>query len=228
MKTVTAYLVRHGQTYLNLYNKVQGWIDSPLTDKGQQDAKNAGQRLAQINFNAAFSSDSGRAIDTARLILKANPHNNDLVRYQYPELREQFHGYFEGSDLSQMWQFVGGAQVETTTEAGVLNNFGLERARDLIQRADLYNQAENNAMFWERLDYGFDKIRRNTNDGDTILIVSHGMTIRSIVDRYAPKLDIGQATANGSVTKLIITDDDIQVEYFNNLGGSLTLVERKR
>lgn len=217
MKTVTAYLVRHGQTYLNLYNKVQGWIDSPLTDKGKQDAKNAGLRLAQINFNAAFSSDSGRAMETARLILKANPRNNDLVRYQYPELREQFHGYFEGSDLSQMWQFVG-AQVETTTEAGVLNNFGLERARDLIQRADLYNQAENNAMFWERLDYGFDKIRRNTNDGDTILIVSHGMTIRSIVDRYAPKLDIGQATANGSVTKLIITDDDIQVEYFNNLG----------
>ncbi len=44
------------------------------------------------------------------------------------------------------------------------------------------------------------------------------MTIRSVVDRYAPKLDLGKATENGSVTKLIISDDDIQVEYFNNLG----------
>ncbi|AQW21321.1 fructose-2,6-bisphosphatase [Lentilactobacillus curieae] len=215
--TVTAYMVRHGQTYLNYYNRVQGWIDSPLTDKGIEDAKNAGKRLKDINFTASFSSDSGRAIDTARLIMKQNPNNMNIVSYQYPELREQFHGYFEGSDLSQMWQFVG-VQVQETTESEVLKNFGLERARDLIHRADLYNHAENNAMFWERLNYGFDKIRENTNDGDQILIVSHGMTIRSIVDRYAPKLDIGEATANGSVTKLKINDDDIEVEYFNNLG----------
>ncbi len=214
---VTAYLVRHGQTYLNLYNRVQGWIDSPLTEKGIADAKGAGERLKNIDFTASFSSDSGRAIDTAKLILKANPHNMNIVSYQYPELREQFHGYFEGSDLSQMWQFVG-VQVQKTTEKEVLNDFGLERARDLIQRADLYNNAENNAMFWERLNYGFEKIRQNTKDGDTILIVSHGMTIRSIVDRYAPKLDVGEATANGSVTKLLIDDDDISVEYFNNLG----------
>lgn len=217
MTKITAYVVRHGQTYLNLYNKVQGWIDSPLTEKGQQDAHSAGKRLAKINFGAAFSSDSGRAIDTMRLILKENAeHNMNIVQYQYPELREQFHGYFEGNDLNQMWQFVG-AQVETTTEAGVLNKYGLERARDLIARADLYDQAENNDMFWHRLDRGFDKIRQNTKDGDQVLVVSHGMTIRSIVDRYAPELDLGVATANGSVTKLTITDDDIQVEYFNNL-----------
>ncbi|GAY73594.1 phosphoglycerate mutase family [Lentilactobacillus kosonis] len=117
--TVTAYMVRHGQTYLNYYNRVQGWIDSPLTDKGIEDAKNAGKRLKDIPFNAAFSSDSGRAIDTARLILKQNPNNMNIISYQYPELREQFHGYFEGSDLSQMWQFVG-VQVQETTESEVL------------------------------------------------------------------------------------------------------------
>lgn len=217
MTKVTAYMVRHGQTYLNLYNKVQGWIDSPLTEKGIQDAKSSGERLSKINFAASFTSDSGRAIDTGKIIMKANPHNMNIVSYQYPELREQFHGYFEGNDLNQMWQFVG-AQVQETTEKEVLQNFGLERARDLIHRADLYNNAENNAMFWERLDHGFDKIRQNTHDGEDILIVSHGMTIRSIVDRYAPKLDLGVATKNGSVTKLIITDDDIKVEYFNNLG----------
>ncbi len=220
MSTVTAYLVRHGQTYLNLYNKVQGWIDSPLTEKGIQDAKNAGERLKSINFNAAFSSDSGRAIDTAKIILRANPHNMDIVSYQYPELREQFHGYFEGNDLNQMWQFVG-AQVQKTTESEVLHDFGLERARDLIHRADLYNNAENNAMFWERLNFGFDKIRQNTKDGDTILIVSHGMTIRSIIDRYAPKLDVGKATINGSISKLKVSDNDISVEYFNSVKGKI-------
>ncbi|USS90321.1 histidine phosphatase family protein [Fructilactobacillus carniphilus] len=213
---VTAYLVRHGQTYLNLYNKVQGWIDSPLTSKGIADAQDAGDRLAKIEFDAAFTSDSGRAVATGREILKKNPRGMDIITYQYPELREQFHGYFEGENLEQMWQFVG-EQVDITNEAGVLDHYGLERARDLIAKADLYNNAENNQQFWDRLNRGFDRIRENTEDGQNILIVSHGMTIRSIVDRYAPELDDGQAAKNGSITKLLIHPETIEVEYYNKL-----------
>ena len=214
MKTFTAYFVRHGQTMLNHYNKIQGWIDSPLTDKGIADAKRAGQQLKAINFNAAYSSDSGRAIETASYILKANPENINIVSYQYPEFREQCHGYFEGNDANQMWQFVG-EQVQLTSESAVLGKYGLEKARDLIHKADLYGEAESNDMFWKRLDRGFNKLRDNTNDGDQVLVVSHGMTIRSIIDRYAPELDVGVPTINGSISKLTITDDDIKVDFFN-------------
>ena len=45
MTKLNNYLVRHGQTYYNIYNKLQGWSNSPLTEKGKQDAKNAGERL---------------------------------------------------------------------------------------------------------------------------------------------------------------------------------------
>lgn len=218
MKTITAYFVRHGQTMLNHYNKVQGWIDSPLTDRGIADAKRAGEQLKGINFTAAYSSDSGRAIETARHILKANPNNFNIISYQYPEFREQCHGYFEGNDLNQMWQFVG-EQVKLTSESDVLGTYGLEKARDLIHQADLYGEAESNDMFWDRLSRGFDKLRDNSEDGDTVLVVSHGMTIRSIVDRYAPELDEGVATINGSLTKLTITDDDIHVDFFNRISG---------
>ncbi|KRK98446.1 phosphoglycerate mutase [Secundilactobacillus odoratitofui DSM 19909 = JCM 15043] len=214
MKTFTAYFVRHGQTMLNHYNKVQGWIDSPLTQQGIADAKRAGEQLKAIDFNAAYSSDSGRAIETAANILKANPSNINIISYQYPEFREQCHGYFEGNDLNQMWQFVG-EQVKLTSESAVLGTYGLEKARDLIHQADLYGEAESNDMFWERLNRGFDKLRANTKDGDTVLVVSHGMTIRSIVDRFAPELDEGIATINGSITKLTISDSDIKVDFFN-------------
>ncbi|ANZ60026.1 fructose-2,6-bisphosphatase [Secundilactobacillus paracollinoides] len=216
MKTITAYFVRHGQTMLNHYNKVQGWIDSPLTEQGIADADRAGQQLKALNFNAAYSSDSGRAIETASHILKANPENINIISYQYPEFREQCHGYFEGNDLNQMWQFVG-EQVNLTSESAVLGTYGLEKARDLIHKADLYGEAESNDMFWTRLDRGFDKLRDNSQDGDVALVVSHGMTIRSIVDRYAPELDTGIATINGSITKLTITDDDIHVDFFNKI-----------
>jgi Fructose-2,6-bisphosphatase len=66
----------------------------------------AGQQLKAINFNAAYSSDSGRAIETASYILKANPENINIISYQYPEFREQCHGYFEGNDANQMWQLL--------------------------------------------------------------------------------------------------------------------------
>ncbi|MEL1196595.1 phosphoglycerate mutase family protein, partial [Staphylococcus epidermidis] len=57
MKTVTVYLVRHGQTWFNRFNKMQGWSDSPLTDKGIADAKRAGDLLSHITFTHAYSSD---------------------------------------------------------------------------------------------------------------------------------------------------------------------------
>ena len=42
---ITVYIVRHGQTLLNRYKKMQGWVDSPLTEKGIQDGKRAGKIL---------------------------------------------------------------------------------------------------------------------------------------------------------------------------------------
>lgn len=54
MTKINIYLVRHGQTYYNIYNKLQGWSNSPLTDQGYQDAEKAGQRLKDVHFDAAF------------------------------------------------------------------------------------------------------------------------------------------------------------------------------
>ena len=56
--TFTLYMVRHGQTILNSYNRLQGWCDSPLTEKGTNDAHSAGKHLENIHFDAAYSSDT--------------------------------------------------------------------------------------------------------------------------------------------------------------------------
>ncbi len=42
----------------------------------------AGKQLKAVNFTAAYSSDSGRAIETAHHILKANPNNMNIISYQ--------------------------------------------------------------------------------------------------------------------------------------------------
>ena len=50
------YIVRHGQTYINRYDKMQGWCDTPLTDEGIQGAKDAGKALSEVPFDIAISS----------------------------------------------------------------------------------------------------------------------------------------------------------------------------
>jgi probable phosphoglycerate mutase len=99
-----------------------------------------------------------------------------------------------------------------------MQKFGLERARDLIHKADLYGDAENNDMFWKRLSRGFDKLLQNSADQDNIVVVSHGNTIRSIISRYAPELDTGYPTQNGSITKVILSDEQTpKVIYYDHL-----------
>ena len=48
------YIVRHGQTYINRYDKMQGWCDTPLTDEGIQGAKDAGKALSEVPFDIAI------------------------------------------------------------------------------------------------------------------------------------------------------------------------------
>mgnify|MGYP001172346015 FL=1 len=71
MAQFSIYFVRHGQTFFNLYNRMQGWSDSPLTEYGQATATKVGQALANTAFDYYYSSDSKRAIDTAQLIRQA-------------------------------------------------------------------------------------------------------------------------------------------------------------
>nr|MCW1951852.1 histidine phosphatase family protein [Octadecabacter sp.] len=61
------YILRHGQTVWNAEDRMQGWLNSPLTPKGEADAARQGEILRSIDL-AGFdfwSSPSGRAIQTA-------------------------------------------------------------------------------------------------------------------------------------------------------------------
>jgi Fructose-2,6-bisphosphatase len=58
MSELTIYFVRHGKTLFNLFNRMQGWVDSDLTEDGKEDAIKAGKRLAAIKFDCAYSSNT--------------------------------------------------------------------------------------------------------------------------------------------------------------------------
>ena len=52
------YLVRHGKTFINKYNKMQGWCDTPLTDEGREGAEKAAEALQELPLDIALSSNT--------------------------------------------------------------------------------------------------------------------------------------------------------------------------
>ncbi len=77
---VVFYIVRHGTTELNEKGKLQGQIDSPLTDKGYKDAFYLAKKLEKNKFDAVFASDLGRAFITAHIISDKLKLTNKLFR----------------------------------------------------------------------------------------------------------------------------------------------------
>src|SRR5699024_2049436 len=72
------YMMRHGKTMLNMLDRVQGWSDAFLTPDGEETARAAGIGLKDTAFTAAYSSDSGRAVQTARIILDENQSSSGV------------------------------------------------------------------------------------------------------------------------------------------------------
>lgn len=64
---LTVYLARHGQTEENLAHIFQGHLPGRLTETGKTQAKELGERLKDIHFDAIVSSDLQRVVDTVRL-----------------------------------------------------------------------------------------------------------------------------------------------------------------
>lgn len=198
MKTI--YAVRHGQTYMNLYTKMQGWSDTPLTQQGIEGAKVLGKELSTIPFDIAVSSDLKRATDTCKIIVEENVNKDHLKILPTPYFREQFYGYLEGLDSEMAWRMAGSPHgYKHSTD--MFSHESIDTIRDWCRDADPFNQAENSTQYWERLEKGFNLIDK-LKDAKNILLVTHGFTIRSIVNRFAPNIDVNKDPRNSSFTEI--------------------------
>ncbi|MFB2975619.1 histidine phosphatase family protein [Microseira sp. BLCC-F43] len=93
-------IVRHGETEWNVQNKATGQLDSPLTPKGIRQAYAIAERLRRLSFTTFYSSDLGRAVQTANIIAEIC---GKKVIFD-SELREWNMGIFQGLTVSEMHQ----------------------------------------------------------------------------------------------------------------------------
>jgi ribonuclease H / adenosylcobalamin/alpha-ribazole phosphatase len=85
-------LVRHGETVHNVAGIAQGWNDSALSPRGEEQAARLAQRIAAQKVDAIISSPLGRARATAEVIARAC----GLEVTTLDELREMNYGGWEG------------------------------------------------------------------------------------------------------------------------------------
>jgi 2,3-bisphosphoglycerate-dependent phosphoglycerate mutase len=93
MRGVTEFIVvRHGETAWNAQGRIQGHLDSPLNEEGLAQALLVGECLTREPFARLYSSDLGRALQTAQPIADRSgcPVHIDL------RLRERHLGAFQG------------------------------------------------------------------------------------------------------------------------------------
>ena len=88
----TLYLARHGETYDNERQIMQGQTPGELNDNGIRQAEELSLQLADAHFDAVVASDLWRSVQTARIV--AQPHALEVVTT--PLLRERDWGSFTG------------------------------------------------------------------------------------------------------------------------------------
>lgn len=89
--TTRVLLARHGETVANVEMRFCGHAETPLTPRGVQQALALGRRLASLPIDACYTSDLGRAIETARLALGERP----VPIVPMAALRERHYGEWE-------------------------------------------------------------------------------------------------------------------------------------
>lgn len=206
--TVTFYFVRHGETYLNRYERMQGWSNAPLTQWGEEGCLASGRGLSHIKFDAVYTSDLQRTRDTAKLMLSQNPLSQISEIVEKKEFREIFFGSFEGLEVNKVWP-----QILERTNAPMTD---AKRILDTLHQMDEHHDAENYMMFWSRIEKGMlDLLNQHKNTQQHVLIVSHGLTIRMMLEGLIPNFTFDGHLLNASVSQVRYDNGQFHLDYIN-------------
>ncbi|SUB83494.1 Alpha-ribazole phosphatase [Pragia fontium] len=219
---VTIYLTRHGKTMFNTVHRAQGWSDTPLTQAGIDVAQQLGRGLKGTPFIAVYSSDLGRARQTARVILNAQGDTTNPV-IEMPGLRESCFGIYEGDLDPNMWnpaaKHLGYASSDALMAEFSAGKVNISKMIDAIAAVDTINMAENYVTVRDRMKTSLKTIAESAQKqgGGDVLIVSHGVAISALLNEMTDK-PIDTPPANASVSKIRYTSDGkFIVESINDM-----------
>jgi 2,3-bisphosphoglycerate-dependent phosphoglycerate mutase len=168
-------LLRHGESQWNLENRFTGWVDVPLSPRGEQEAREAGEKLKSYKFDKAFTSVLKRANDTLRIVLKIIGQENIPVEYDRA-LNERHYGALQGLNKAETAQKYGDEQVKLWRRS-----YDVAPPKDITElNPDGYSESLKDTAA-RTLPYFESKILPEIRAGKNILVAAHGNSLRSIV-----------------------------------------------
>ena len=166
-------LLRHGQSQWNLENKFTGWKNVPLTEKGEMEAKKAGELIKKnkIHIDFIFSSILERANKTAEIAIKeANLqnliNNNKLIMTKHEDLNERDYGDLVGLNKEETANKFGKEQVHIWRRSYDTPPPNGESLKDVVERVSPYFTKNIKPL-----------LLQNKN----ILIAAHGNSLRAMM-----------------------------------------------
>lgn len=183
--------IRHGQSEWNLKNLFTGWVDVNLSEKGEQEAKEAGRKLkeAGIEFDQAYTSVLTRAIKTLHFALE------ESGQLWVPEtktwrLNERHYGALQGQNKAEAAEKFGEEQVHIWRRSydvlpPLLSADDEGSAADDRRYANLDPRivpgGENLKVTLERvIPFWEDHIAPDLLAGKNVIVAAHGNSLRAL------------------------------------------------
>jgi broad specificity phosphatase PhoE len=201
------YITRHGQTEWNVQGRLQGHLDSSLTELGITQAEQLANSLADVGFNVIYSSPSLRTVRTAEIIRGQRPIEIKVD----DKLREINMGSWEGMELSEVkLQFPHEHEAFWNTPELYVPSNGGETFQDV----------------YERVVPCIEKIIAD-NESKTIMIVTHTVTLKCIMsyfeNRHLKQLWNPPFVHPTSLSHVVIDDGKVTIKKY----GDMAHIDRK-
>ncbi|MEI4828148.1 2,3-diphosphoglycerate-dependent phosphoglycerate mutase [Bacillus sp. FJAT-53711] len=229
-------LLRHGQSVWNLENRFTGWTDVDMSDKGLQEAREAGQILKAngYTFDVAYTSVLKRAIRTLWIIL----HEMDLAWvpvYKTWHLNERHYGALQGLNKDETIKKYGEEQVHIWRRSTNVRPPALTKDDPRYEVSDPRYKYLKEGEFpltecledtgKRVLTYWHEEIVPVLKKGEKVIISSHGNTIRSLVKYFDNLSDDGVVTLNipTSIPLVYELDDNLKPirHYYLSMDGEV-------
>ena len=185
-------LLRHGESIWNKENKFTGWTDVELTEKGKEEAREAGKVLKKegFKFDIVFCSVLKRAKETMNIALEELGQTNIPVEYSW-RLNERHYGALQGLNKAETAAKHGEEQVKIWRRSYDISPPPLEKTDLRFPGNDpLYKNVPQELLpvteclkdTVERfLPYWKETILPRIRKGEKVLIVAHGNSLRALV-----------------------------------------------
>ncbi len=159
-------LIRHGQSLWNAANRFTGWTDIDLSPEGEEEAVEAGMKLAGNLIDRVHTSDLIRAQRTAEIILKLNEASGDVPTRYDERLNERHYGSLQGLNKAETAEKHGAEQVRIWRRSFDVAPPGGESLEMTAART---------------IPYFVEEIVPDLEQGLNVLVSAHGNSLRSIV-----------------------------------------------